>query len=82
MKFRLIAVTCLLNLTLTLVAHATDKPTLASVLDRQLTGVEKELVPAAEAIPADKFGFAPGRESLRAFVTSAPSSSMSLPSTT
>lgn len=40
-------------------SNAADNPTFASVLDRQLIGVEHELVPAAEAMPADKFGFAP-----------------------
>lgn len=36
-----------------------QKATFASVLDRQFTGVEKEVVPAAEAMPDDKFDFAP-----------------------
>lgn len=51
----------LLTLTLATSAFAADasKPTVASVLDKQLSGVESELVPAAEAMPADKFGFAP-----------------------
>ena len=65
MKLRFIAVICLLSLTLILVAHAADKPTFASVLDRQLTGVEKELVPAAEAMPADKFDFAPSQREFK-----------------
>lgn len=38
---------------------AADNPTFASVLDRQLSGIEHELIPAAEAMPADKFEFAP-----------------------
>jgi hypothetical protein len=33
--------------------------TIAQIMDRQLTGLEKELVPAAEAMPDDKFNFAP-----------------------
>jgi uncharacterized damage-inducible protein DinB len=34
-------------------------PTIASVLDKQLTIVEKEFVEAAEAMPEDKYSFAP-----------------------
>ena len=40
-------------------AKTEAKPTFASVLNKQLSGVEDELVPAAEAMPADKFSFAP-----------------------
>ncbi|HEX8107160.1 MAG TPA: DinB family protein [Kofleriaceae bacterium] len=44
-------------------APAPDQPppklTVAQILDRQLTNLEKEFVPAAEAMPDDKFGFAP-----------------------
>jgi DinB superfamily len=40
-------------------AAATTPPTLATVLDAQLTSVEKQFVPAAEAMPADKYNFAP-----------------------
>lgn len=36
-----------------------SEPTVATVLNRQLSSVERELVPAAEAMPGDKFGFAP-----------------------
>ena len=36
-----------------------QKPTFAGVLDRSLSGMEKEVVPAAEAMPDDKFNFAP-----------------------
>jgi hypothetical protein len=35
------------------------KPTFASVLDHQLTGTEKVVVPAADAMPEDKYGFVP-----------------------
>ena len=35
-----------------------QRPTIASVLDRQLSNLEKEFVPAADAMP-DKFDFAP-----------------------
>jgi hypothetical protein len=59
MKPRYAAAASLLALTLTLAAQAADQLTVASVLDRQLTGVEKEVVPAAEAMPGDKFAFAP-----------------------
>lgn len=34
-------------------------PTIASVLDNQVKTLEREFVPAAEAMPADKFNFAP-----------------------
>ena len=43
-------------------APAPEQPprfTVAQIMDRQLTALEKELVPAAEAMPDDKFGFAP-----------------------
>ena len=35
------------------------KSTMASVLDAQLTALESQFVPAAEAMPADKYSFAP-----------------------
>jgi DinB superfamily len=58
-----IAICCLL-LSCTLIgvttaANAQAKPTFASVLNSQLSGVEGEVVPAAEALSADKFSFAP-----------------------
>jgi len=40
-------------------AKPEDKPTFASVLDHQLSGTEKTVVPAADAMPEDKYGFAP-----------------------
>ncbi len=40
-------------------AKPDQKPTFAMVLDRSLSGVEHEVVPAAEAMPEDKFNFAP-----------------------
>jgi hypothetical protein len=40
-------------------AKPDQKPTFAMVLDRSLTNVEHEVVPAAEAMPEDKFNFAP-----------------------
>jgi hypothetical protein len=40
-------------------AKTEAKPTFASVLDHQLTNAEKTVVPAAEAMPEDKYNFAP-----------------------
>lgn len=34
-------------------------PTVTSVLDRQISGVEREIVPAADAMPEEKYNFAP-----------------------
>src|SRR5437763_8929418 len=34
-------------------------PTVTVILDRALSGLEREFVPAAEAMPDDKFSFAP-----------------------
>lgn len=45
--------------TATAQANAAENATFAFVLDHQLSGVEGELVPAAEAMPADKYSFAP-----------------------
>jgi hypothetical protein len=36
-------------------------PTIASTMDREITIVEKEVLDAAEAMPEDKFNFAPAR---------------------
>ena len=36
-----------------------EKPTFASVLDKQLSNTEKTVIPAADAMPADKYDFAP-----------------------
>jgi hypothetical protein len=36
-----------------------DHPTVAKVLDARVSGVESEFVPAAEAMPEDKFSYAP-----------------------
>lgn len=38
---------------------AAQKPTVAAIYDRTLSGVEQEFVSAAEAMPDDKFNFAP-----------------------
>src|SRR5450759_4504518 len=40
-------------------AKPDQKPSFAMVLDRALSGVEHEFVPAAEAMPEDKFNYAP-----------------------
>lgn len=40
-------------------AASAQKPTFAMVLDRNVTQAEKEVVPAADAMPEDKFNFAP-----------------------
>ena len=40
-------------------AAAPTKATFASVLDQRLSQTEKTVVPAAEAMPEDKYGFAP-----------------------
>ena len=71
MKSR-IAVLCLLLsvgvLTFAFTAFAQEKtektdakPTFASVLDHQLSNSEKTVVPAADAMPEDKYGFAPSQ---------------------
>jgi hypothetical protein len=41
------------------ILSAADAPTLAQIYDRSLAGVEGELVPLAEAMPADRYNFAP-----------------------
>jgi uncharacterized damage-inducible protein DinB len=40
-------------------ATAQTPPTIASVLDRDISNVEKEVVDAAEAMPEEKFNFSP-----------------------
>src|SRR6202045_408204 len=40
-------------------AKPAEHRTVAEVLDRSVSGVEKEFVPAAEAMPEDKYSFAP-----------------------
>jgi len=64
MNKRLSLVACaLLTLTVTAVAQA-GKPkqehrTITQLLDRSVSNFEHEFIPAAEAMPEDKFGFAP-----------------------
>ncbi len=55
-------VLCIALSTLFLCAIASAQaqaPTVASVYDHQLSGLEREFVSLAEAVPADKYGFAP-----------------------
>jgi hypothetical protein len=40
-------------------------PTFASTMDAQLTSMEKQFVPAAEAMPADKYSFVPSGEDFK-----------------
>lgn len=40
-------------------AHAADTPTVGKVFDGTVTSAEREIVPLVEAMPADKFSFAP-----------------------
>jgi uncharacterized damage-inducible protein DinB len=40
-------------------AQSQPAPSIASVLDNQVKNLEHDFVPAAEAMPADKFNFAP-----------------------
>jgi hypothetical protein len=40
-------------------AFGADAPSVSKIFDQQLTMVEHELVPLAEAMPADKYNFAP-----------------------
>jgi|SRR5271156_1102852 len=40
-------------------AKPTEPHSIAQVLDHSIAGVESEFVPAAEAMPADKYAFAP-----------------------
>jgi hypothetical protein len=66
MKLRIAISSVLFSLLLSAVSFAADpqaktdeKPTFASVLDHQLSSAEKVVVPAADAMPEDKYGFVP-----------------------
>ncbi len=68
MNIRIAICGFLASLAITATAIAADpqgkpepKPTFASVLDHQLSGTEKAVVPAAEAMPEDKYDFAPSQ---------------------
>lgn len=41
-----------------------DHPTISSVLDRQLSSIEKEVMGAAEAIPENKYDFSPATSNI------------------
>jgi DinB superfamily len=62
-KMKWLFATMLLLAGSTLVIGQEAKPaearTVAQVLDRSVTGVESEFVPAADAMPEDKYSFAP-----------------------
>jgi uncharacterized damage-inducible protein DinB len=47
------------NVALAQAAKPTEPRTVAQVLDRSVSNVESEFVPAAEAMPEDKYSFAP-----------------------
>ena len=53
------ALLTLIMATAAFAANPDEKPSFASVLDHQLTNVEKTVIPAADAMPADKYDFAP-----------------------
>jgi len=62
MKLRITIGSALFTLILAAAAFAAppdEKPTFASVIDHQLSGTEKTVVPAADAMPEDKYGFTP-----------------------
>lgn len=63
MRKRLERVACgLLMLTLVAAAQTTmpkEQRTVTQILDRTVTNLEEEFTPAAEAMPEDKYGFAP-----------------------
>jgi hypothetical protein len=40
-------------------AQGTPAPTIASAVDREISGVEKQILEVAEAMPEDKFNFSP-----------------------
>ncbi len=59
MKTRVLIGTLLLAICTVGAAIAQEKATMTSVLTDELKQVEKEVIPAAEAMPDDKFNFAP-----------------------
>lgn len=64
MKIRTVAAVLLgfvTSVSLPNLSAQSSQASVASVLNSQLSGVERELVPAAEAMPADKFEFAPAQ---------------------
>jgi hypothetical protein len=57
--FALLALLLAASLTFAQDAKKKEAPTVASVLNGNFSGLESELVPAVEAMPEDKFNFAP-----------------------
>lgn len=63
----LIAITLLAVIAISLYIHSqsaaptqpSPSPTIASVVDREISGVEKQIVDVAEAMPEDKYNFSP-----------------------
>jgi DinB family protein len=53
------AATSVLSWTQTQSANKEEKHTIGQVMDRSLSGVEKEFVDAADAMPEDKYSYAP-----------------------
>lgn len=58
LKWTLLLIFVLL-LSAVVVAQSQPSTTIASVLDNQVKNLERDFVPAAEAMPADKFNFVP-----------------------
>lgn len=58
LKWTLLLIFVLL-LSAVVVAQSQPSTTIASVLDNQVKNLERDFVPAAEAMPAEKFNFAP-----------------------
>ena len=54
-----ISTICLLLCSGAAILSAADTPTIAQIYDRNLAGVEGDLVPLAEAMPANLYNFAP-----------------------
>jgi len=59
MTFRLSALLFGAILLLSITAAAADAPTVAKLYDNPIADLEHEMVPLAEAMPAEKFDFAP-----------------------
>jgi uncharacterized damage-inducible protein DinB len=59
MRRIVIALLFLLSLTIPMMAQDAAAPTATDVANRQLSGLESEFVPLAEAMPEDKYSYAP-----------------------
>ena len=60
-NFALVAMFC----SVPLLAADAPSPTPGKIFDRDLTGIERDIVPLAEAMPADKYNFAPTQGSFK-----------------